>query len=145
MRTKILLTIGAVIIVGGLFLLLKPEPPVLDNYRYELTYDSLSRESDEVSMIIYKKDLLTDTGEHYTSIGAEGVYLHFIEKFPDKEKEVGEISQFSMTTEYIEGLSSDNKFVSGKLIDPTTKQQIGYWTYDLDKKEFSEMTLNLSK
>ena len=47
-----------------------------------------------------------------------------------------------MMTEYIEGLSSNNKFVSGKLVDPDTKQQIGHWTFDLDKKEFSELTIN---
>ena len=36
----------------------------------------------------------------------------------------------SVTFQLFEGLSTDNKSISGKLIDPDTNQQIGHWTFD---------------
>ena len=144
---KKLLVLVIFIVVGGVVVygLYKPPVVVVPNYIYDIRYDSLSPASDEVGIIIYRTDSKTGVSEYYDSIGTESLYLLYGKTHPETREKAGDIFQFSMSQQYIEGLSTDNKVISGKLIDPNTKKQVGHWTFDLDKKEFSEVSLELSK
>lgn len=137
----IILAVGGVIAYG----LYKPPTVVVPEYIYDIRYDSLSPGSDEVGIIIYITDSRTGVSEYYDSIGTESLYLLYGKTHPETREKAGDIFQFSMSQQYIEGLSIDNKTISGKLIDPNAKQQIGHWTFDLDKKQLSEVSLNLDK
>jgi len=142
---KKLLVLIIFLVVGGVYGLYKPPVVVVPNYIYDIRYDSLSPESDEVGIIIYRTDSKTGVSEYYDSIGTESLYLLYGKTHPETREKAGDIFQFSMSQQYIEGLSSDNKSISGKLIDPNTNKQIGHWTFDLDKKELSEVSLDLAK
>jgi len=135
----------AILIFWGVLLVQKKDVPQEKfRYDYRLDYND-ERYSDQVAILVFKYDIKTNRGSYYTGIIDTSLY-RYIHQHYGLSEESGETKfiQFSMTKEYIEGLSADNKFISGKLIDPTTKQQIGHWIYDLDKDDFKEVIINQS-
>ena len=115
-----------------------------DVYRYEIVINPIDeRYTNEVGLNVYKKNTITGKVESYSGIYGDNLYDYINQHYGlSEEKGETKFIQFSMTPEYIEGLSANNKFVSGKLIDPKTKQQIGHWIYDLDKDDFKEVIIN---
>ena len=144
MSIKKIIPLIIVLVLLGIVILVWPGREKVknqDTYRYEyrLDYED-ERYTDQVSVIIYKKNITTGLGEPYSAITDTSLYRYISQHYGLTEEQTDFI-QFSMTQEYIEGLSADNKFISGKLMDPKTKQQIGHWVYDLDKDDFKKVVL----
>ena len=135
----LLLLIGLIILIYDYAFTGSKKDMVEKTYSYEVRYD-IDRFTGEVGIFIDKVDEKKKAVEYYTITGTS-IAFYIRDHFNILNSH--DLENFSsIKYEYLEGLSNNGKFFAGKLYNSETKQQIGHWTFNLDKKEFSEFIFN---